>query len=766
MSNATITIDNVWATVDTDATTLAALDREFAAYVKGYERTWLFKSRRWDGKRHFITGGKFRSGLFVRVRQYLVDAQVTLVVDDQRQPPTNLQAGSRYIPSLDDNPTPGQDWSHQCVAVEAAARAGQGVIYDATGTGKCLVPGTRVLTADLRWVLIEALNVGDELVGFDETSSQHHPRRLIPSTVRQTGRATLQCYEITLATGERLTATAEHKWLVADNSAQHRISWRTTEQILWSYTHKCRKYPVRLPRYFLPWDTENTRESGYLQGLFDGEGSIRRRAEYGGTFNGVSFSQKNPGVLADAEEGLTSAGYRYLKRLAAGGVYDLDLDTFEGINLLGRARPRRLLEKWLTLKWPRLSSRSYVDIVDVKPVGAREVVTITTSTKTFIAEGFATHNTEIMARLAKYLGLKTLFLCDQKGIAQQSAERFINRLELKTKDVGLWASGKHTDGRIVCGTFQSFSSAIKNMTPKLRTWLESFDVLFIDETHHLTGETYQAVVDAVPAYYRFGFSATPFRIVKGRNDPLTELHVVGSTGEVIHEFDAQDGIKAGILTPPHITMFNWHEDPAVGKQVWPRHDWERSDFTIDDDAFEYGNRKSKRVKGTMLAGLYTTGVINEQERNQAVVDAAALFVQDGLTTLLLLDKVPHGYALRTMVRQELGRNDIEFIHGTTSDVDRVTALTRLANGDVPILLANVIADEGLDIPAISAMVLAGGQKAGHKYLQRIGRGMRLMKGKKVLEVVDLFDTHSKTLWLQSLSRLKTYKDAGHTVEVV
>ncbi|KKL19151.1 hypothetical protein LCGC14_2468390, partial [marine sediment metagenome] len=35
-----------------------------------------------------------------------------------------------------------------------------------------------------------------------------------------------------------------------------------------------------------------------------------------------------------------------------------------------------------------------------------------------------------------------------------------------------------------------------------------------------------------------------------------------------------------------------------------------------------------------------------------------------------------------------------------------------------------------------------------------------------LEVVDFFDTHSRTLWRHSKARLKAYKDLGADVEVI
>lgn len=45
------------------------------------------------------------------------------------------------------------------------------VIYSAPK--KCLGPETRVLRADLRWVRVDSLRVGDQLLAFDENTRWH-----------------------------------------------------------------------------------------------------------------------------------------------------------------------------------------------------------------------------------------------------------------------------------------------------------------------------------------------------------------------------------------------------------------------------------------------------------------------------------------------------------------------------------------------------------------------------------------------------------------
>jgi superfamily II DNA or RNA helicase len=55
------------------------------------------------------------------------------------------------------------------------------------------------------------------------------------------------------------------------------------------------------------------------------------------------------------------------------------------------------------------------------------------------------------------------------------------------------------------------------------------------------------------------------------------------------------------------------------------------------------------------------------------------------------------------------------------------------------IVADTIADEGLDLPQIRSLVITGGGASSVRTLQRVGRAVRPWKDKKVAIVVDVWD---------------------------
>ena len=73
----------------------------------------------------------------------------------------------------------------------------------------CLAPGTRVMTADLRWVPVEDVKVGEELVGFDESLGRG---KLKPSFVEGVAHLTQRRLKITTTRGT-VVCSDLHGWV-------------------------------------------------------------------------------------------------------------------------------------------------------------------------------------------------------------------------------------------------------------------------------------------------------------------------------------------------------------------------------------------------------------------------------------------------------------------------------------------------------------------------------------------------------------------------
>jgi|GEM_PF-1503014 len=244
----------------------------------------------------------------------------------------------------------------------------------------CVAPGTRILTEDLRWVAAKDIRPGQLLVGFDEEFRSLRTCRLRPAVVEAVKSLEKPCLRITTTEGV-LVCSEDHYWVARHRNRQAR--WVRADQL---------RVGDSICRYVRPWDEDTSYDGGWMAGLMDGEGHVS------GTKIGIG--QKATGdnlfVLKRAEAILSHRGFNYGTHKNGNGVVCLELSGEQsGIRAVGMFRPIRLLAKSRRL-WE--GRRTYgkrtarATITAIERIGVQEVVAIQTSTKTFIAEGFLSHN--------------------------------------------------------------------------------------------------------------------------------------------------------------------------------------------------------------------------------------------------------------------------------------------------------------------------------------------------------------------------------------
>jgi hypothetical protein len=261
----------------------------------------------------------------------------------------------------------------------------------------CLSPETKVLTADLRWVRSDSVKVGDELMGFDEESKSGNgkTRKWRKTIVTKTEPITRPCYEINLEDGTKFIASSKHGWLT---HGENENRWKTTEELITK--HHVNGRPTRILKMIEPWETENSRDMGYLAGAFDGEGSFSQRArtDVKGCFHyALNFSQKNNEMKQKVFELLDKYKFKYtLNDVNQSDVQQVNIKggKAEVMRFLGMIRPYRLLPKFNPETMGEFQRAKNVAVINTKFIGEQSVIGMETDTKTFIAEGFASHNSE------------------------------------------------------------------------------------------------------------------------------------------------------------------------------------------------------------------------------------------------------------------------------------------------------------------------------------------------------------------------------------
>lgn len=247
----------------------------------------------------------------------------------------------------------------------------------------------RILTSSMEWIEAKNVTVGLELIGFDENIKRQGRPRLRRSIVESVQTVLEPSYKFYMEDGTELISSHKHQWVGSPSGRVH-PEWRTTESMLNNPTHPESKYTLR--KLFDTWDFSNSYESGYVSGFLDGEGSVSK-----GQF---SFAQKNGNVYDNVSLNIIDliGSSRVEEIFYPGTNYEMSklrvTNRKDIATILGTYRPTRLLDdwnKWLDGSAPQAKG-SIEKILQWEDLGVQEVVSIQTSTRTLIVNGYASHN--------------------------------------------------------------------------------------------------------------------------------------------------------------------------------------------------------------------------------------------------------------------------------------------------------------------------------------------------------------------------------------
>lgn len=257
----------------------------------------------------------------------------------------------------------------------------------------CVVPWTKILTSDLHWTSAGSITAGQELIGFDEHADSYRGRRFKRSVVTGVKRLIRPCRRFTMSDGAFLTCSTDHMWLA--RKSQHNFTWRSAASL---------GVGDHIQYFGKPWRQDTSREGGYLAGVLDGEGWVSKTGK-------VGFAQLPNACLGRAEAACTVLGLDWARRSRkADDVQSVEFYGAKGgLRVLGMVRPSRLMEKAHTL-WEGKSVHSSKTpqhyIVAVEDIGECEVVAIETDSKTYVAEGYLSHNCQLEVYVLAHFLLK------------------------------------------------------------------------------------------------------------------------------------------------------------------------------------------------------------------------------------------------------------------------------------------------------------------------------------------------------------------------
>jgi superfamily II DNA or RNA helicase len=261
-----------------------------------------------------------------------------------------------------------------------------------------------------------------------------------------------------------------------------------------------------------------------------------------------------------------------------------------------------------------------------------------------------------------------------------------------------------------CDTVVTTVQTLRAAGAPRATW----GVVIVDEAHHTPASTYTQVLGRLNMLRCYGLTATP-----EREDGMGPV-MLAYLGPVRYTVDRAHLVDIGASVVPKVVKV------------------ETGRFTMGASDFS-----------GMVAEL-----AGQPERDAIVWDMVRR--HGAFPQLVLTSLVSHAEGL---VRAAPEGVTCEAITGTTRG--REEALQRVRDGEVQVLVATQLADEGLDLPELSAVHLALPSRAAGRTEQRVGRIMRPAPGKPEPVVYDYVDDDSLCV-SQWRSRRKVYQQLGVT----
>jgi superfamily II DNA or RNA helicase len=376
----------------------------------------------------------------------------------------------------------------------------------------------------------------------------------------------------------------------------------------------------------------------------------------------------------------------------------------------------------------------------------------------------------------KYPNARFIYLTPSERLVRQSCKEM--KKMLPHFEIGQLGGGQHDyDAQdMVIGTVAMLNRHFMDLSST--GWFETFMAILYDEVHHAAAASSQKILNAIPAYFRFGASDTA-----KENDITKYTAIRGSFGPLLREVGSAPLIKKGRLAEPHIYVVDlpdWKgrfkhieyrpvpESPAFvlregvwvqGKYLGPVFEIDRNgkvkvkmvkSSELEDDEKDYhpvtnsfkqvevpvrvegmhrllldGVEQEVESKWCLLERVYDRAVIQFKSRNEMICQWINYFHKQGWPTVVVATRTTHVYILESLIKKVIDPDLVEILTGYENDSpekrDRMFKWFKSTPGAV---LITPLIKEGVSINEIQAMVVADPIADYEVARQIIGRAMR------------------------------------------
>ena len=294
---------------------------------------------------------------------------------------------------------------------------------------------------------------------------------------------------------------------------------------------------------------------------------------------------------------------------------------------------------------------------------------------------------------------RILFVAHREEILTQAMHTF-RRIRPEAK-FGRFTGQAKEDGDIIFASIQTIGRRehLDRFAP------EAFDYIIIDEFHHAAAKSYRDLLDHFTPHFLLGLTATPERTDGGDLLALCSENLV-------FQCDLLEGVSSGRLVP-----FRYFGVPdEVDYEQIP---WRSSRF--DEEALTAALATTKRAQNAL-----------DQYRKHGAGPAIGFCCSRRHANFMADFFMKNG--LRAAA-----------VHSGEDSAPRTSSLEALGKGELDILFAVDMFNEGVDVPQIGTVLMLRPTESSIVFLQQLGRGLRRAAGKSHLQVIDYIGNHRSFL---------------------
>ena len=314
---------------------------------------------------------------------------------------------------------------------------------------------------------------------------------------------------------------------------------------------------------------------------------------------------------------------------------------------------------------------------------------------------------------------KAMFVVHRGDILVKAQESFDNVLGKTIPDYSseIYKGSKHNkDCKYLFVTEDTLALHLEDFEP------DEFEYIIIDEAHHAADNSYSRILNYFKPQFLLGLTATP-------------EHTDGKDIFSIFDFNRavnirlRDSLEKNLVCPFH--YFGIKDVEGI--------DYEKLTHKPEDGE-EYLNEVAK--------------MLMKSKRADYIFEKINFYGHDGDKTKCLgfCATVDHAKFMAEEFNKKLGDGVAIALSGENSVPERQRYLQQLEDDDTKLqyIFSRDIFNEGIDVQDVNLVLMLRPTQSSIVFTQQLGRGLRKIKGKEFLTVLDFIGNYQKSFLMTSV----------------